>query len=126
MEDSGRSLLLPGVRWVLQRAYEAAPLRGVSLAYLNPVKPSDWLLDAISSAVDGHASCFADVVATGAAALDDHNLDTGRLSVAESDHPGTERALDALRDLQAAARGRAPAAIGPRGRAIAGTALLEA
>lgn len=126
MDDGGRSPLLPGVRWVLRRAYEADPLRGVSLAYLNPVKPSDWLLDAISSAVDGHTSSFADVVATGAATLGDHNLDTGRLSVVESDHPGTERALDALRDLQAAARGRAPAALGPPRREIGGTALLEA
>jgi hypothetical protein len=126
MEDGGRSPLLPGVRWVLQRAYQSAPLRGAPLAYLNPLKPSDWLLEGICSAVEAHASCCVDIASTGAATLGDHNLDTGRLSIAESDHPGTERALDALRDLQTGARGRAPAAAGARGRDVTAPALLEA
>jgi hypothetical protein len=126
VEDCGYSQLLPGVRWVLQRAYEAAPLRGVSLAYLNPVKPSEWLLDAICSVVDAHAPRCAGVAATGGATLGDYNLDTGRLSVVETDHPGTERALDALRDLQAAARGLTPVATGARGPEVGPATLLEA
>lgn len=124
MGDGGRSVLVPGVRWLLRRAYRSAPLRGVSLAYLNPLEPPVWLLDAIAEATADHASLVLDVVASRGERLGDYNLDTGRLSVLETDHPGTERALDGLNELRRAVRGRLTTGVGSRGRAAA--APLEA
>lgn len=102
MEEGGTSPLLDGVRWLLRTAYAAAPLRGLSLAYLNPVPPARWLLMEIRAVLDDLPGRIADTLLSGARSLADHNLDTGQLSVIESDHAGTERALDALRDLMAA------------------------
>ena len=99
MEEDEASVLLWSVRWLLKRAYSAAPLRGVSLAYLNPVRPSAWLLDEVRETIAGLPDTIICEWISGAASLEDRNLDTGRHTLAESEHPGTIRALQALSRL---------------------------
>lgn len=84
------------LRRTFRAAYRAEALRSLPLAYLNPVRPAPWLLDAVREVVAGHAaSCLAHA-RDGAAALEDLNLDTGRPAWSEPEHPGTRRALEAL------------------------------
>jgi hypothetical protein len=113
MQDQSGSVMLDGVRWLLRRAYDTAPLRGNALAYMTPIRPARWLLSAISRAVARLPAAFMRLHRSGAVTLADHNLDTGRLSAAETDHLGTERALEALRGLMS---GGGPEATNP-GRA---------
>jgi len=87
---------IPTVRWALRAAWHVAGERHVSLAYLNPVPPSDWLLDAVQDEVEEVLDRFEEEVSGGLERLEDRNLDTGRLLIDEADHVGTQRALDFL------------------------------
>jgi len=67
----------PGVRRALAAAYRVRALRGVVLAYLNPVAPARWLLARIEGAVDEHARLFMRAVHESGAGIGDYDLDTG-------------------------------------------------
>lgn len=98
-------LALPSIRWALRTAYGCEPLKSLVLAYLNPVAPEPWLLEGIAGEVATHASTFDEMARSGAATLDDINLDTGCRLADEKDHPGTLRALEGLAELVHGTRG---------------------
>lgn len=101
-------LIAPAPRPVLQvlrvalgAAYRAQRLRSTTLAFLNPVEPTGWLLREVTAATRAHTVGFLRHVGEGGAHLEDVNLDTGRPLAAEREHVGTRRALDALDRLAA-------------------------
>lgn len=77
MDESSGSLVLPGLRWLLRTAYRTVAPRRLSLAYLNPVRPAEWLLGGIDEAVAAHTDLFMSVYRSGGADIGDFNLDTG-------------------------------------------------
>lgn len=95
--------VVPALRRALSAAYGRKTLRSVALAYLNPVAPPPWLLDAVGRAAARQPDTFLSHVREDARALQDVNLDTGRLLADETDHPGTLKALTGLRTLAATA-----------------------
>jgi hypothetical protein len=104
--DEGRgSMALPGVRRLLRAAYRSSALRGYSLAYVNPVHPTEWLLERVEQAIPRHTEQFMMLYEAGAEGLEDWNLDTGRLLATERDHPGTRQAFESLTRLLAEVRG---------------------
>jgi len=108
MRDRGWPLTLPGVRWALKRAYRSSALRGIALAYLNPVDPADWLLDEVAGRVAEHRERFLTLYRVGVDDLPDSNLDTGRLLDVEPTHPVTERSLRRLAELRRVGRASRP------------------
>ena len=76
-DDAVWSLRMPGVRWLLRTAYRARALQVISLAFLNPVTPSRWLLDGVEDAAARHTELCMDAYRTGGAHLADCDLDTG-------------------------------------------------
>ena len=97
--------VLPMIRGALQAAYRNQAFRSLGLAYLNPVAPSEWLLEEVGGEVGRHADAFMRHFANGAEGLLDYNLDTGRPLAHERDHPGTRRAMEALEGLTGGAHG---------------------
>jgi hypothetical protein len=76
--DSG-SRLLARIRWTLKAAGRANLLSGTSLAYLSPVRPSDWLVRAIDDAIQAHTESFMTLYRQGGTDIGDYDLDTGAL-----------------------------------------------
>lgn len=93
------TLVLPAFRRVIRAAYRVERLRSLALAYLTPVAPSEWLVEATEAAVCEHTDRFLAHVQDGAATLTDLNLDTGRPLAFEHDNPGARRALEGLATL---------------------------
>jgi hypothetical protein len=89
------------LRRALRAAYRSEALRSPTLAFLNPVEPAAWLLDAVERAAFAHAEGVLRHVSDSGATLEDVNLDTGRPLAGEEGHLGTRRALDALGRLAA-------------------------
>ena len=82
----------------LRAAWGRPTLRCVTLAYLNPVTPTRWLLEQVAAAVPRALGAIEDLHASGGVEeLADYNLDTGRPVAAEPTHPGTVRARNGLR-----------------------------
>ncbi|MGD2047527.1 MAG: zinc dependent phospholipase C family protein [Gemmatimonadota bacterium] len=77
MEDAVWTFSLPRLRGLLAWAYRSSALRGISLAYLNPVPPSAWLLDGIQESIGDYRAALIDAVRNGAEGLGDFHLDTG-------------------------------------------------
>lgn len=77
MDDAVWRFSLPGARWLLGRAYRSATLRGLSLAYLNPVAPPDWLLEEIERSAHDVCAGLREAVETGGDDVGDYHLDTG-------------------------------------------------
>ncbi len=92
----GEGLLLPPVGRTLRAIYRTGAVRHVSLAYVTPVQPSPWLLQAVRQEGRRHGDRMREARATDGASLKDWNLDTGRLLETEDSHPGTRRAMEAL------------------------------
>jgi hypothetical protein len=111
MDQARGTVALCGLRRLLRAAYRSSALRGYSLAYVNPVSPSPWLLDAVGEAIPRHTRDFLAHWKDGAERVEDWNLDTGRRLAEEDDHPGTLRALESLgRLLRDAGRSLRPTA----------------
>jgi hypothetical protein len=94
------------VPWALRSALRAAygrdALRSLGLAYLNPVHPSEWLVEKVGAAMREHVATFLKHYESGAATLRDVNLDTGRPLGLEVEHEGTRRGMAGLARLAAA------------------------
>lgn len=90
------------LRRLLRAAYDRDALRSVGLAYLNPVHPSDWLLEEVAAAIREHSARFLEQFESEAAMLGDVNLDTGRPLVLEPEHEGARRGMEGLARLLAA------------------------
>ncbi|MEQ1855857.1 MAG: zinc dependent phospholipase C family protein [Longimicrobiales bacterium] len=69
---------LPGLGWALSAARKAGLLSATSVAYLSPVSPSAWLLDAIETVVPQHTELFMAVYRNGGTDIGDFDLDTGQ------------------------------------------------
>ncbi len=121
MEGTWPRWAVPGLKWMLEAAYRTRPLRGFSLAYLNPVKPSPWLLDELESAARLHGDRLLEAAAADFVDVGDFDLDTGAPLGRGRGHAGTRRALDGLAVL----RGLSGAGHA-RGRAASPVALAEA
>jgi hypothetical protein len=70
----------PGRRnmgWALSAALRAKVLSGISVAYLSPVRPSKWLVDAIDGAIPAHTELFLTIYHRGGTDIGDYDLDTG-------------------------------------------------
>jgi hypothetical protein len=94
---------LPSVlRRILRAAYERDALRSVGLAYLNPVLPSNWLLEEVDGAMQAHPMRFLEHYDSGARTLGDVNLDTGLPLLLDDEHEGTRRGMAGLAELLAA------------------------
>ena len=95
MDDAAWSVGVPGLRWLLRTAYHTDALRGISLAFLNPVAPSPWLLDGIEIAAAGHTDLFMRAYRSGGSCVTDCDLDTGAPLVALDEHASVVSALEA-------------------------------
>jgi hypothetical protein len=113
MDDARGLIALPSMRRMLRAAYHRSTLRGLSLAYLNPVSPAEWLVDGVVQSIPEHTAHVLELVERGLDDFEDWNLDTGRRLDAETDHLGTLHALESLGRLMEEARGRAAPASGP-------------
>ena len=67
----------PALRWVLSTALRAKLLSGTSVAYLSPVRPSPWLMEAIDAAMPAHTALFMAMYGQGGTDIGDYDLDTG-------------------------------------------------
>jgi hypothetical protein len=65
------------VRWALRTARRAKLISPVSVAYMSPVTPNEWLLEAIDDAIPAHTDSFMRIYRDGGADIGDHDLDTG-------------------------------------------------
>lgn len=80
-----------------------------ALAYLLPVPPSLWFLNAVRDVEETFVDLFLEEFESGGAGLANVNLDTGRPDVEERHYGGLRRSLDLLRRLG----GRVPALPAP-------------
>lgn len=71
----------------------------VGMAYLLPVPPPLWLLDAVRDVEEDFVELFEEELEMGGEGLANVNLDTGRPDVDESNHGGFQRSVSLLRDL---------------------------
>jgi hypothetical protein len=71
-----RGSLAP-VTWGLRTAHRLRMLSRVSVAYMSPVPPNEWLLEAIDAAIPAHTDSFMKLYRDGGADIGDHDLDTG-------------------------------------------------
>jgi hypothetical protein len=89
-----------GVRWFLQQALDMVRAGfnsdSLLLAYLNPLPPTRWLVEAVGAEVEGFGDRFFHHYGTDLEELEDFNLDTGRVESESPTHPGTARPLAAL------------------------------
>jgi len=69
---------LPGLGWALDVVRRAGLLSEISVAYLSPVRPGAWLLDAIEGVVPEHTELFMTLYRNGGTDIGDYDLDTGR------------------------------------------------
>jgi hypothetical protein len=65
------------VAWALRTARWLRLLSPVSVAYMSPVPPNEWLLDAIDAVIPAHTDSFMKMYRDGGADIGDHDLDTG-------------------------------------------------
>lgn len=77
MDDAVWTFSLPGARWILGKAYRTDLLRGISLAYLNPVSPAPWLLEGMAEATEHFLAALAAALEGGGRDIEDFHLDTG-------------------------------------------------
>jgi hypothetical protein len=70
---------LPGLAWALGAAHRAGALSGISVAYLSPVRPRGWLLEAVDAVVPAHTELFMGLYREGGTDIGDYDLDTGAL-----------------------------------------------
>jgi hypothetical protein len=99
----GSGLPVPSaLRRFLRAAYDRRALQSVGLAYLNPVHPSDWLLEEVDTALRSHTARFMEHFLGGVRDLKDVNLDTGRPLPLEVEHDGVLRGMEGLARLVAA------------------------
>ncbi|MCA9737128.1 MAG: zinc dependent phospholipase C family protein [Gemmatimonadetes bacterium] len=122
------------IRWLGRVSVPDGPAAGrpapgprlfpMASAFLTPVLPSPWLVDAVQDAFARFPALFLAHAANGLEELDDANLETGEPESQVRDHPNTAVTLRRLREMRAAAaRGRkaldvrtaipAPASAGP-------------
>jgi hypothetical protein len=95
MDDAVWPARMPGVRWLLRTAYHSDALRGISLAFLNPVAPSPWLLDGIEMAAAAHTDLFMEAYRSGGREVTDCDLDTGAPLVVRDEHASVVSVLEA-------------------------------
>lgn len=78
---------MPGLRWLLQHSRnlinDRMGLESLALAYLNPLQPSPWLVEAVDREVEGFRSLYMGAYEEGLDGLDNCDLDSGL-----SDIPG--------------------------------------
>jgi hypothetical protein len=72
-----RSAASPVVSAALRTARRLRLIAPVSVAYLSPVRPGDWLMQAIDEAIPAHTDAFMKLYRDGGADIGDHDLDTG-------------------------------------------------
>jgi hypothetical protein len=63
--------------WALRTARRTRLLSPVSVAYMSPVPPNAWLLEAIDEAIPAHTDSFMKMYRDGGADIGDYDLDTG-------------------------------------------------
>jgi hypothetical protein len=68
---------IPGLRWLLDAARRTGALSEISVAYVSPVPPSEWLLEGIESVLPHHTDAFMRVYRDGGTDIGDYDLDTG-------------------------------------------------
>jgi hypothetical protein len=94
---------LLGGRWLLERALDVATVgmgvESMLLAYVNPIPPSPWLVEAVDAALDAFPAAMREAVETGFRDYPDYNLDTGRVE-ATPEHPVTVATVERLRALR--------------------------
>jgi hypothetical protein len=72
-----RSVASPIVSTALRTARRMRMIAPVSVAYLSPVRPGEWLMHAIDEAIPAHTERFMRLYRDGGADIGDHDLDTG-------------------------------------------------
>jgi hypothetical protein len=72
-----RSAVSSVVAAALRAACKMRLIAPVSAAYLSPVRPSAWLMNAIDEAIPAHTDTFMELYRDGGADIGDHDLDTG-------------------------------------------------
>ncbi len=107
---------LLGGRWLLERALDVATMgmgiESMLLAYVNPIPPSDWLVQAVDDAIQAFPTSLARAVDTGFEDYPDYNLDTGKVEEVPS-HPITVATMARLEVLRAG-RSEDSAGVGAR------------
>lgn len=92
-----------GARWALEQALavvrEGLDQESMLLAFLNPVRPVDWLLDEVDEISEGFPDRFGRVYPDGIDELPNYNLDTGRIEVEGAGTLCARRAVRRLEDL---------------------------
>ncbi len=71
----------------------------VAMAYVLPVRPPMWLVEAVRDVEEGFVELFDEEVALAGQGLANVNLDTGRPDLAECDYGGLRRSLDLIDEL---------------------------
>jgi hypothetical protein len=66
------------------------------MAYLTPIPPAEWLLNAVGEVVEHFAERFHTHHRANLRALPNFNLDTGRIEIPPITHTGTLNALTLL------------------------------
>lgn len=91
---------MAGARWFLQRALSAVKggvgRESLLMAYLNPIPPAEWLMEAVGAVVESFVPRFLVHLQDGCRGLANFNLDTGMVEEPAVTHPGTRAALKAL------------------------------
>jgi hypothetical protein len=81
-----RTVATPLLSAALRAACRMRVIAPVSVAYMSPVRPSAWLMQAIDEAIPAHTDTFMKLYRDGGADIGDHDLDTGeRLAPLPSD-----------------------------------------
>ncbi|MSR20301.1 MAG: hypothetical protein EXR91_04910 [Gemmatimonadetes bacterium] len=65
------------LQWALRAAHRSTLISGISMAYLSPVRPGRWLMDAIDAVIPSHTDLFMTMYRQGGTDIGDYNLDTG-------------------------------------------------
>ncbi len=91
---------LPGPASGLTRMCRALGHRSRALAFLLPVRPSEWLATAAEDVVGALPDLVLKELATGLSGVENWNLDSGRLERADPEHGGRRRGLAALAHLE--------------------------
>lgn len=69
------------------------------MAYVLPVRPPMWLVEAVRDVERGFVDLFEEEVALAGEGLANVNLDTGRPDLGEREYGGLRRSIDLLDDL---------------------------
>lgn len=92
---------MAGARWFLQRALSAVKggvgKESLLMAYLNPIPPAGWLMEAVGEVVESFVPRFLVHFQDRCQGLANANLDTGMVEEPAITHPGTRKAVQILR-----------------------------